>query len=425
MDGIGVPVLLVFLLILVNAVFTGSEMAVISLREGQVQRLERESRSGRVLAHLTRDSNRFLATIQIGITLGGFLASAVVAIYLSRPLVERLGFLGAAAEPVATLLTTVVLTFVTLVLGELAPKRIAMQRAEGWGLLVARPLDLLSQFSRPAVWLLGKSTDGVVRLAGVDPHAQRDEVTPEEIRDMVAAQQEFSAEQRTIISGAFEIADRILREILVPRRDVLTLPSGRAAAEALRALIDGGHSRAPVIGPAGLDDVIGVVHLRDLVGATGPVDELARPPLFLPETLRVTDALKQLRAERQPLALVVDERGAIDGIVTIEDLVEEIVGEIYDETDRDVAATVREADGALLMPGSFPIHDLPDVGFQGHHQEEGDYTTIAGMVLAKLGHIPTEPGEIVTLPEFTAEVTEVTGRAITEVRVRALPELND
>jgi putative hemolysin len=425
MDGIGVPVVLVFLLILVNAVFTGSEMALISLRDGQVQRLERESRSGRVLARLTRDSNRFLATIQIGITLGGFLASAVVAIYLSQPLVDRLGFLGAAAKPAATFLTTVVLTFVTLVLGELAPKRIAMQRAEGWALLVARPLDLLSQFSRPAVWLLGKSTDGVVRLAGVDPHAQRDEVTPEEIRDLVAAQQEFSAEQRTIISGAFEIADRILREILVPRRDVLSLPSGRPAAEALRALIDGGHSRAPVIGPAGLDDVIGVVHLRDLVGATGPVDDLARPPLFLPETLRVTDALKQLRVERQPLALVVDERGAIDGIVTIEDLVEEIVGEIYDETDRDVAATVREADGALLMPGSFPIHDLPDVGFQGHHEEEGDYTTIAGMVLAKLGHIPTEPGEVVTLPEFTAEVTEVTGRAITEVRVRALPEQND
>ncbi|MDI6103214.1 hemolysin family protein [Actinoplanes sp. NEAU-A12] len=421
MDGIGGPILLVFLLILVNAVFTGSEMALISLREGQVQRLERESRSGRVLARLTRDSNRFLATIQIGITLGGFLASAVVAIYLSQPLVERLEFLGAAAEPAATVLTTVVLTFVTLVLGELAPKRIAMQRAEGWALLVARPLDMLSNISRPAVWLLAHATNGVVRLAGSDPHAQRDEVTPEEIRDLVAAQQEFSAEQRTIISGAFAIADRILREILVPRRDVLTLASGRPAPEALRTLIDGGHSRAPVIGPAGLDDVIGVVHLRDLVGATGPVDDVARPPLFLPETLRVSDALMQLRAERQPLALIVDERGAIDGIVTIEDLVEEIVGEIYDETDSDVAATVREPDGALLMPGSFPIHDLPDVGFHGDPPEDGDYTTIAGMVLARLGHIPTEPGEVVTLPEFTAEVTEVTGRAITEVRVRALP----
>jgi putative hemolysin len=309
---------------------------------------------------------------------------------------------------------------VTLVLGELAPKRIAMQRAETWALLMARPLDLLSTFSRPAVWLLGKVTDGVVRLAGVDPTAQREEVTAEEIRDMVAAQQEFSAEQREIISGAFEIADRILREILVPRRDVLSLASGAPAADALRILIDSGHSRAPIVGPAGLDDVIGVVHLRDLVGADGPVDEVARPPLFLPETLRVSDALKQLRGERQPLALVVDERGAIDGIVTMEDLVEEIVGEIYDETDRDVAATVREPDGALLMPGSFPIHDLPDVGFHGHPPEEGDYTTIAGMVLAALGHIPTEPGESVTLPEFTAEVVEVTGRAITRVRIRSL-----
>ncbi|MBG0560058.1 hemolysin family protein [Actinoplanes aureus] len=419
MDGFVGPVLLVLVLTLVNAVFTGSEMAVISLRESQLHRLERESRGGQVLARLSRDSNRFLATIQIGITLAGFLASAVVAKSFSEPLEKHLSALGSAAQPVSTVLLTIVLTFVTLVLGELAPKRIAMQRAEGWALLMARPLDVIATFSRPAVWLLGRVTDGVVRLAGVDPHAQRDEVTTEEIRDMVAAQQEFSAEQREIISGAFEIADRILREILVPRRDVLTLASGSPAADALRTLIEGGHSRAPVIGPAGLDDVIGVVHLRDLVGADGAVDEVARPGLFLPETLRVSDALKQLRGERQPLALIVDERGAIDGIVTIEDLVEEIVGEIYDETDRDVAATVREADGALLMPGSFPIHDLPDVGFHGDLAEDGDYTTVAGMVLAALGHIPTEPGESVLLPEFTAEVVEVTGRAITKVRVRA------
>ncbi|SDT78220.1 hemolysin family protein [Actinoplanes derwentensis] len=250
---------------------------------------------------------------------------------------------------------------------------------------------------------------------------RRGEDTAQEIRDLVAAQREFSAEQRTIISGACAIAGRNLREILVPRRDVLTLASGRPAAEALRALIDGGHSRAPVIGPAGLDDVIGVVHLRDLVGAAGPVDGVARPPLFLPATLRVSDALRQLRAERQPLALVADENGAVDGIVTIEDLVEEIVGEIYDETDADVASAVREPDGSLLMPGSFPIHDLPDVGFRGQSAEPGDYTTVAGMVLAELGHIPTGPGEVVTLPEFTAEVTEVTGRAITRLRVRALP----
>jgi putative hemolysin len=167
--------------------------------------------------------------------------------------------------------------------------------------------------------------------------------------------------------------------------------------------------------------VIGVVHLRDLVDATGPVDALARAGLFLPETLRVSDALRQLRVERQQLAMVVDERGAIDGIVTMEDLVEEIVGEIYDETDRDVQAVIREDDGALLMPGSFPIHDLPDIGFDRTAHDEGDYTTVAGLVLAALGHIPTAPGEVVDLPEFTAEVVEVTGRAITKVRLRAIP----
>src|SRR5215213_2851902 len=375
MGGSGGEILLVLVLVLVNAVFSGSEMALVQLRESQIQRLERQSKRGRVLGRLTRDPNRFLATIQIGITLAGFLASAAAAVSLSQPLVEPLGFLGAAAEPTAIVLVTIALTFVTLVIGELAPKRIAMQRTEGWALLAARPLDLLSMISRPAVWLLGVATNLVVRLAGGDPHAQREEVTTEEIRDMVAAKQEFSAQQQTIISGAFEIADRILREILVPRRDVLTLAQGCSTHDALRQLIAGGHSRAPVVGPAGLDDVLGIVHLRDLVDATGPVDALASPGLFLPETLRVSDALRQLRAEHQQLAMVVDERGAIDGIVTMEDLVEEIVGEIYDETDRDVQSIHREGDGAMLLPGSFPIHDLPDIGFDTTPPDEGDYTT--------------------------------------------------
>src|SRR3954462_3280737 len=257
MGGTGGEIVLVLVLVLVNAAFSGSEMALVQLRESQVQRLERQSRRGRVLGRLTRDPNRFLATIQIGITLAGFLASAAAAVSLSEPLVEPLGFLGAAAEPTAIVLVTIVLTFVTLVIGELAPKRIAMQRTEGWAMLVARPLDVLSMISRPAVWLLGAPTTFAVRRAGGDPSAGRDEVTTEEIRDMVAAQQDFSAEQRTIISGAFEIADRILREILVPRRDVLAFGQDTPAGEALRQLIDTGHSRAPVVGPAGLDDVLG------------------------------------------------------------------------------------------------------------------------------------------------------------------------
>ncbi|GAB2617876.1 membrane protein [Paractinoplanes abujensis] len=422
MGGFGWQIVLVVVLVLLNAVFAGSEMALVSLRESQLQRLERESRSGRTLARLARDPNRFLATIQIGITLAGFLASASAAVSLAQPLVEPLGFLGGAAEPASIVLVTIVLTFFTLVIGELAPKRIAMQRAEAWALLVARPLDVLSGISRPAVWLLGRTTDVVVRLTGNNPDAGREEVSPEEIRDMVQAQQEFSAEQRTIIAGAFEIADRILREILVPRREVLALPADTSVREALGRLVAGGHSRAPVVGPAGLDDVLGVVHLRDLVDATGTVKEHTFTALFLPETLKVSDAMLQMRTQRQQLALVVDERGAIDGIVTMEDLVEEVVGEIYDETDRDVQSVVHEDDGAMLLPGIFPIHDLPDIGVDVEDLQDGDYTTVAGLVLSRLGHIPTAPGEVVTLDNYRAEITQVIGRAITQIRLRKAPE---
>jgi putative hemolysin len=418
--GYGFQVGLVVVLVLLNAAFSGSEMALISLRESQLQRLERASRTGKTLARLARDPNRFLATIQIGITLAGFLASASAAVSLAEPLVEPLGFLGGAAGPAAIVSVTVVLTFFTLVVGELAPKRIAMQRAEGWAMLVARPLDVLTKITRPAVWLLGKSTDVVVRITGGDPNAAREEVGPDEIRDMVQAQRGFSAEQRTIISGAFEIADRILREILVPRRDVLVLPADLPSPDALKRLVDGGHSRAPVTGPMGLDDVAGVVHLRDLIGADGTAGDHTFQALFLPETVKVSEAMRQLRLQRQQLALVVDERGSIEGIVTMEDLVEEVVGEIYDETDRDVQAVGHEPDGAMVLPGTFPVHDLPDLGIDIENLRDGDYTTVAGLVLSRLGHIPTAAGEVVTVDGHTAEVTQVTGRAITQIRLRPL-----
>ncbi|HCT76843.1 MAG TPA: HlyC/CorC family transporter [Micromonosporaceae bacterium] len=420
MGGYGTQILLVLVLVLLNGALSGSEMALISLRESQIHRLERTSSGGRVLARLSRDPNRFLATIQIGITLAGFLASAFAATSLAKPLVGPLSFLGSAAEPAAIVLLTLILTFITLVLGELAPKRLAMQRAEGWALTAARPLDWLATASRPIVWLLGKATDFVVRILGGDPNASREEVTTEEIRELVVAQRGFTAQQREIISGAFEITERVIREILIPRNEVTTVPGTSPVEEALRMVAESGHTRAPVVGPGGLDDLIGVVHLRDLLtGGGGPTAaDRARPPLLLPETLRVADAMRQLRHQREQFALVVDEHGSIDGIVTMEDLVEEVVGEIYDETDRDIEAVVREADDVFLLPGSFPIHDLPDLGIDTSKIADADYTTVAGLVLDRLGHIPTAPGETVTLPGFTAEVTQVTGRAITQVRIR-------
>ncbi|NUR71051.1 MAG: HlyC/CorC family transporter [Hamadaea sp.] len=423
MGGYGTQVVLVLILVLVNGALSGSEMALISLRESQIQRLERSSRGGRVLARLSRDPNRFLATIQIGITLAGFLASAAAAVSLAKPLVEPLSFLGTAAEPASIVIVTIVLTFVTLVLGELAPKRIAMQRAESWALIAARPLDWMAVASRPVVWLLGKSTDLIVALTGGDPRAAREEISAEEIRELVVAQRGFTPQQREIISGAFEITERMVREILVPRRDVTTLPVGMSVDEALARLAESGHTRAPVVGPEGLDDVFGVVHLRDLLGGdrTQTAVERVRPAVLMPETLSVSDAMRQLRQQREQFALIVDERGAIDGIITMEDLVEEVVGEIYDETDRDIQEVVTEADGVLLVPGAFPIHDLPDLGIDVERLGDIDYTTVAGLVLDRLGRIPDKPGDVVKAPGFTAEVVEVTGRAITKVRLRLAP----
>ncbi|MEU5942024.1 hemolysin family protein [Micromonospora sp. NPDC047548] len=410
---------LVAVLVLVNAALSGSEMALVTLREGQLRRLGRSGRTGARLARLAREPNRYLATVQLGITLAGFLASAVAAVSLAQPLIGPLAFLGGAARPVAVLLVTVALTFVTLVVGELAPKRLAMQWAERWALLSAAPLDLLARLSRPAVWLLSRTTDLLVRLAGGDPRARRQEVTEEELREMLVSQRGLSAQQREILSGAFDIAGRTLREILVPRRDVTVLPASLSASEAMRRMAATGRSRAPVVGPGGLDDVRGMVHIRDLVDADGDTaGRRARPPVLLPGTLPVADAMRQLRQRHEQLALVVDEYGGIDGLVTMEDLLEEVVGELYDETDRDVSRVVRESDGALLLPGDFPLHDLADLGVRLTFAVPRDYTTIAGLVLAGLGRLPDGPGESVRLPGLTVEVVEVADRAVRRVRLR-------
>jgi putative hemolysin len=206
---------------------------------------------------LARQPNQFLATIQIGITLAGFLASAAAAVSLAAPLEEPLGFLGGAAGPASIVVVTLVLSYVTLVFGELAPKRVAMQKAEQWGLVMARPLAFMSTLTRPVVWLLSHSTDLAVRLVGANPKLQREEVTEEELRDMVAVQATFTPEQRQIIDGAFEIAGRTMDEVLVPRGDVFVVDASWSCEVALMRLAESGHSRAPVAEGGNLDEVIG------------------------------------------------------------------------------------------------------------------------------------------------------------------------
>jgi putative hemolysin len=414
-DAIWPQLTLIALLILINAVFAGTELALVTLREGQLNRLEARGGSGLALSRLARDPNRFLATIQIVITLAGFFASASAAVTLSGPLAEYLPWFGDRADIAAIVVVTLIISYLTLVLGELAPKRLAMQQAEKWGLVMARPLSAIAVVTKPVVWLLSRSSDVVVRLLGGDPSRHGEEVTAEEIRELLISQTTISPQQRVIISGAFEISERTLREILRPRREVVVLASDMAAEDGVRALLEAGHSRAPVAVHANLDEVVGVVHLRDLIPHSGNVAEVAKAPLVFPETARALVALREMQKNRQHLAIVISEHGTGEGIVTIEDLIEEVVGEIYDESDKDVLAVERRPDGSLSLPGQFPIHDLVDLGVE---LPEGDYTTVAGLVLDRLGRIPNAPGDRVTINGWEATVLGVANRAITRVRLR-------
>jgi putative hemolysin len=408
-----IDLVLVGVLVLCNALFAGTEMALVSLRDHQLRRIEQESERGRVVVALARDPNRFLSTIQIGITLAGFLASATAAVSLAEPLVDPLSFLGGAAETVAVILVTVVLAYLTLVLGELVPKRIAMQRAEGWALRAGRPLNAMAVASRPVVWLLSRSTDLVVRLFGVDPHAEPEDISPEEVRDLLTVEAPFTEKQRALIAEVIDVGERTLREILVPRRDVVCVEADDDVAHALEVLVDAGRSRAPVV-EGDLDRVLGVVHLRDLVQQTGRVRERLRPVEVFPESARVLDVLRALQAAREVFAVVVNEHGGTEGIVSLEDLLEEVVGEVYDETDRDVQDVRREAGGAMCLPGTFPAHDLDDLGID---IPSGPYATVAGFILDRTGAIPETPGVVVEEGGWRFEVIAVEGRAITEVRV--------
>lgn len=417
MSSLWFQLVLVGFLIVLNACFAGAEMALVTLREGQLQRLEDASAKGALVAKLARDPGRFLATIQVGITLAGFLASAAAAVSLAAPVESLLEPIGSAAGPVSVIVVTLFLAYLTLVFGELAPKRVAIQNAEVWALRLARPMSWLTVITRPIVWLLSLSTNVAVRLLGGDPNKQREEITAQEIRDLVATQSFFSDEQRQILDGAFEIAERPLEAILVPRPDVFVIDSEWTCDEAINRLAESGHSRAPVAPKAQLDQATGVVHLRLLLGGGKALaSTTARPLPVLPESALALPALGDLRAARAQMALIVDEHGGAAGIVTVEDLIEELVGEIYDETDPHVEGIEARSDGTMILPGRLAIHDLPDANIT---LPEGPYTTVAGLILDRLGNIP-EVGDGVTVEDWTLTVAQMDGRAITEVRAEPI-----
>jgi putative hemolysin len=414
MDLVVVQLALVGLLVLINAYFAGAEIALVSLDGAQLQRLEEQPGRGQIVTSLVREPNRYLATVQVAITLAGFLASATAAVTLAEPLEPLFEVFGAAAEGVAIVTVTLALAFVMLVLGELAPKRLAMQQAERWALATARPLAWLGLAARPVVWLLSVVTDLVVRVFGGEPEQGRRELSPNDLRALIEAQRSVTPMQRRIVAGAFEARERTLHDILLPRGEVISIRSESTAGEARAVLAESGHHRAPVH-RGELDDLVGIAHLVDLTPLPDgeAVAEHLRPAFVLPETANVLDALRRAQRERQKMVLVTNEHGGIDGLVTVEDLVEELVGEIFDQYDPDELTAERTDEGALILDGSYPIHDLADVGVE---LPDGPYATLSGLVMDRLGRIARR-GDEVDVDRWRLRVLDVRRNAVIRVRL--------
>ncbi len=424
MSDVWLNIVMVVVFVVIGGCFSGAEIALVSLRESQVRQLSERGTRGRALARLTSDPNRFLASVQVGVTLAGFFSAAFGASTLSAPLadygVDALGMSRGLADPLSFVLVTIAISYLSLVVGELTPKRLALQRAEGFSLVVAAPLNAIAKLSRPVIWLLSRSTDVLVRLLGGDPKASGEAISQEELRDLVAAHESLSSDERRLIDEVFSAGEREVREVMTPRTEVDFLEASMTASRAARQVADSSRSRYPVVG-RDQDDVVGFVHVRDLLlpahpaGRAATVGDLAREVKRLPGTARVLTALSEMRRENQHLAIVVDEYGGTDGIVTLEDLIEEVIGEIYDEYDEDVTPEADEpAEGPHEVDGLLNLDDFAEV--TGVRLPEGPYETVAGYVLAELGRLP-EVGDSVEVQGRTLTVAELDGRRIARLSV--------
>ncbi|SHG01164.1 putative hemolysin [Jatrophihabitans endophyticus] len=419
---------IVLLLILVEGVFVAAEIALVSLREGQVRALQESGRrGGAAVSRLVGDPNRFLAAVQIGVTSTALLSSAFGAVTISDEVSDFLvdhGWSDGLASVVGVVGVTLVISFVTLVVGELAPKRLGLQRAEGAALFFAPPLERIAAVFRPIIWLLSRATNGIVRALGGDPEAGRAPITDEELRGLVAAHESLGSDERTLIDDVFAAGERSVDEVMVPRTEVTFLEGTMTVARAAKVASDSPHSRYPVVG-RGHDDVVGFIHIRDLLVPSvrherdRTVASLVREVKALPGSKHVLAAMSEMRREGHHLAIVVDEYGGTDGIVTLEDLIEEVIGDIRDEYDTDADDSSRLASGELEVNGLLNLDEVAEL--VDVELPEGPYSTLGGYVMAALGRLP-QTGDAVDYEGLQLTVLRVEGRRAARIRLSPRPD---
>jgi putative hemolysin len=389
-------ILIVVGLIVTGGLFVAAEIALISLRESQVKQLALRGKRGAIVAKLAANPNRLLGALQVGVTLTGFLSAALGAEKLGVyviPWLEDLGVPEKSAPTTSLVGVTLVIAYFSLVFGELVPKRLALFRTEQIALASALFIDFVANLFRPIIWVLSHSTNLIVRLFGIDPKEQRRAISEEELLDLVAGHAALTDEERDIVEEVFNASERQVHEVMVPRTEVDFMDASLTVGKAIALAIEKAHSRYPVVRGSS-DEVVGFIHVRDLLDTSlatsnAKIQELARNIMYLPGTKGILPALTEMRKQRQHLAIVLDEYGGTDGIVTLEDLVETLIGDIRDEYDSDEVEISEESrTGDFEIDGLISLEDLQEE--TGVELPEGPYETASGFVMHYLGRIPVE-----------------------------------
>lgn len=428
-------ILLLLILILVNAFFAMSEMAVVSLNDAKIEKMAEDGhKKAKLILKLTKNPTRFLSTIQIGVTLAGFLTSASAATafaeMLTNAITSSFDVPESIVSPVAVVLITLVMSYFSLVLGELAPKRIGMQVPEKIAFAVAKPLLVISKITAPFVKFLSLSTNGVVRLLGFDPNANEEVVTEEEIRMMVDVGGEkgvIEDTQKEMINNIFEFDDMDAGDIMTHRTDVVAADINDITLEDFMNLaIEHGRSRIPLY-DEDIDNIVGIVYVKDLlkfvgkeVKAKGTLKNIMREPYFIPETKSCGELFKEMSSKRIQMAVVVDEYGGTAGIVTLEDIVEAIMGNIQDEYDVEEEEISKIDENTFTVDGTIDIEEIDEL--IGKELPEGDYETLAGFIMDELQCIPKD-GEMneVVFENVKFTVLSVEDRRIEKIKVEITP----
>ncbi len=416
-------IVVVLLLVLGNAIFVAAEYALVTARRSRLQELVESGRRGAQHALQLMDNPvRFISTVQVGITIAGIAMGAI-----GQPLVQD-WFTFVQSDTVAFLIAFFFLTFLSVSLGELVPKAIALQRAERLAIALAWPIDLLGRITHPLVWLLQTSANAVVRLFGIQPAPAGVVVqTREDVRAFLAEAGSSGAVegvQQEVLYAAFRFAEKEVHDVMVHRPEVVAISVTLPPRECLGAVITSPYTRYPAYRDT-VDQVVGILHVRDIFSALYEkgidnvvIEDLLRDPYFVPETKDLAALLAEFRAQNQHMAVVVDEYGSMQGIVTLEDLLEEIVGEIEDEYDLPDESIEQLADDRIRVHGTFTIDDFNE-RFNVRMPDD-DYHTLAGFVFGELGRAP-QAGDEVSWNGLRFNVIEVEGTRIEKLQIEFLP----